>query len=98
MVIINIRNPVSGLIESLEVNQLDNVIEPGWLVTLKKGIIISIYFRNGIWKTKSGEELHYDVAQSIGDEINRSQAAAFANPIEVPHRKPRPRLVKTALL
>lgn len=88
MVIINIRNPVSGLIESLEVNQLDNVIEPGWLVTLRKDTLIYLYLRNGIWKTKSGDELPHDLAQAIGKEISRS----------LPRRMPRPRHVKTTLL
>jgi hypothetical protein len=85
---INVKDPVSGQIENLEVNRLDNLIEPGWVVTLRKGITISIYLRNGIWKTKSGDALHFDLAQSIGEEISRS----------LPHRKPRPRLIRTALL
>jgi hypothetical protein len=86
--IINIKDPVSGQIENLEVNRLDNVIEPGWLVTWRKDTTISIYLRNGIWKTKSGDALHFDLAQLSGHEISRS----------LPHRKPRPRLVRTALL
>jgi hypothetical protein len=61
--IINVKDPVSGQIENLEVNRLDNVIEPGWLVIWRKDTTISIYLRNGIWKTKSGESQDHGLSE-----------------------------------